>query len=218
VIGREGPVRPFELIRWARAQARIEQRDADGNARRLTQLEAHALLVLASYANAEAKAWPSIRSLALDCGLVPRRPERKDGKASAWRNDALSKALDALQDFQLIWSKRGGPGRPATRELLFNPDALPPIEDGRQDQQPPVPATRRGRAASHPSAMHQKYQTETVRNYGNGQTAERPEVATRRGRAATDRGERAASDESPEEVRQRIRASLAQAAETGATV
>jgi len=107
VIGRDGPVKPFELIRWARQQAR--QHD-------LKLLDAHVLLVLATYANADCIAWPSLRTLALDSGLQPT----PDG-----RNSAVSAAIARLEDLRLVWSKQAGHGHPAKRELLFKPEALP---------------------------------------------------------------------------------------------
>lgn len=103
MIGRKDDLRPFELIRWARDRASVEG---------LSQLEAHVLLLLATYANNEGKAWPSIKRLALDCGLRPTQ----DG-----RNSAVSVALQRLGDRRLIWTNQAGRGRPAVRELLFNP-------------------------------------------------------------------------------------------------
>lgn len=103
MIGREGPVDHFELVRWARHQA---------SAAKLTSREAHVLLLLATYANNDAVAWPSLRTLALAAGLKPTR----DG-----RNSAISAALARLEELALIWTKQGGHGQPARRELLFNP-------------------------------------------------------------------------------------------------
>lgn len=112
VIGRDGPVKPFALIRWAREQASVEHRGADGSRTKLKPIESHLLLVLATYANADATAWPSVRTLAMDCGLKPYR----DGRCSA-----VSAALQRLGDLQLIWTKQGGRGRSARRELLCKP-------------------------------------------------------------------------------------------------
>lgn len=107
---RQRPVRPFELIRWARgAAARYE----------LPALEAHLLLVLATYANGDCECWPGVRQLAADCRLRVVEPR---GTCST-----LSKALTGLQTRQLVWTRQGGRGRPAVRELLFDPD---------RDQQP----------------------------------------------------------------------------------
>lgn len=98
MIGRDGPVRPFELIRWAREQA---------GALELAQLEAHLLLVLATYANRDAACWPSLRTLARDC---------RRGRSQ------ISAALRRLEELDLVWSVQGGRGRAARRELLFNPN------------------------------------------------------------------------------------------------
>ena len=107
MIGRDGPVKPFELIRWARRQATVHG---------LRTLEAHVLLLLATYANEDGVAWPSLKTLALDSGLRPT----KDG-----RNSAVSAALARLEELRLIWTKQGGHGRPSQRELLFNPASQP---------------------------------------------------------------------------------------------
>jgi hypothetical protein len=98
VIGRDGPVKPFELIRWARQQA---------TAHSLHQTEAQVLLVLATYANADCVAWPSLNTLTADC----RRSRRQ-----------IVYAIRRLEELQLVWSAQGGNGRSARRELLFNPD------------------------------------------------------------------------------------------------
>jgi hypothetical protein len=103
MIGRHGPVKPFELIRWARQQARHHD---------LRPLEAHGLLVLATYANQEALAWPSIRTLALDAGLSV---SAKGG------NSSISAALVRLEELRLIWRRQAGRGHPAKCELLFMP-------------------------------------------------------------------------------------------------
>lgn len=112
MIGREGQVKPFELIRWARKRAAVHQ---------LRTLEAHVLLLLATYANADGIAWPSIKTLAVDSGLRPT----KDG-----RNSAVSAALSRLEDLQLIWTRQGGHGHPAKRELLFDPAKPSAYRDG----------------------------------------------------------------------------------------
>jgi hypothetical protein len=125
MIGREGEVRAFEMIRWARHQARAQH---------LRPLEAHVLLLLATYANtANCTAWPSLRTLALDSGLKPT----SDG-----RNSAVSAALSRLEELQLVWTCQGGHGRPARRELLFNPAvhvaAKPSREPAATPVQPPL--------------------------------------------------------------------------------
>ena len=107
MIGRAEEIRPFELIRWARQQAAAHE---------LRTLEAHVLLLLATYANKEGVAWPSIKTLAIDSGLRPT----KDG-----RNSAVSAALQRLEDERLIWTKQGGHGHSARRELLFRPASQP---------------------------------------------------------------------------------------------
>ena len=103
MIGRTEKVRPFDLIRWARAQSREHG---------LAPREAHVLLLLATYADETATAWPSIRRLALDCGLSPT----SDG-----RNSSVSAAISRLEELRLLWTKQGGHGHPARRELLFDP-------------------------------------------------------------------------------------------------
>lgn len=103
MIGRTEKVRPFDLIRWARAQSRVHG---------LAPREAHVLLLLATYADDTATAWPSIRTLALDCGLSPT----SDG-----RNSSVSAAISRLEELRLLWTKQGGHGHPARRELLFDP-------------------------------------------------------------------------------------------------
>jgi Helix-turn-helix domain len=125
VIGRHDQVKPFELIRWARQQAREHQ---------LKALEAHVLLVLATYANKDGIAWPSLKTLALDCGLKPRRRETKAGRVY-YTNTSISEALSRLADLQLVWTRQGGNGRPARRELLFNPARSHPASR----TQPPRP-------------------------------------------------------------------------------
>jgi hypothetical protein len=143
MIGREGEVKAFELIRWARHQARAQH---------LRPLEAHVLLLLATYANtANCTAWPSLRTLALDSGLKPT----SDG-----RNSAVSAALSRLEELQLVWTCQGGHGRPARRELLFNPAVhvapKPSREPAATPVQPPLmnpclPACRKATRRSLPA-------------------------------------------------------------------
>jgi len=120
VIGHNGNVRPFDLIRWARQQ--VAGHD-------LRPLEGHVLLVLATYANADGIAWPSIRTLARDCGLTPTQ---------AGSHSSVSRALARLEELGLVWTTQGGKGHPAKRELLFNPAAKPsPQADGMTDEPSP---------------------------------------------------------------------------------
>lgn len=102
MIGREGPVDHFKLMRWARRMA---------SACALKPIEAHILIVLASYANEKGEAWPQIKTLTRDCGRTP---------TPTGSNSAISTALGSLQKKELIWTRGGGKGRPATRELLFD--------------------------------------------------------------------------------------------------
>jgi Helix-turn-helix domain len=128
VIGRRGTIKPFQLIRWARAQA-LE--------RSLRPLEAHLLLVLATYANAEGVAWPSIATLARDAGLkvkVVKRRDRAGRVRTTYENSAVSAALAHLQQLGLIWRTQHGPGRPGNTELLFNPSVQP---ETKGDASPP---------------------------------------------------------------------------------
>jgi Helix-turn-helix domain len=113
MIGRAEPIKSWELVRWARQRASVEHTDLDGRRVTLTPLQAHVLLVLATYADQNAIAWPSVRTIALDCGLKPA----KDG-----RSRAITAALSRLGELQLVWTKQGGNGRSARRELLFNPE------------------------------------------------------------------------------------------------
>jgi len=115
MIGRDTPVKGFDLIRWARRQA-VESK--------LRPLEAHVLLVLATYANEDCVAWPSIKTLAEASGLKPTAAVSRGG-VEYHRNSAVSAALQGLEDRQLIWTKQGGHGRSAERELLYNPQPEP---------------------------------------------------------------------------------------------
>lgn len=124
MIGRDDPVKPFELIRWAREQARVHS---------LRPVEAHVLLVLATYANDEATAWPSLRTLAVDCGLRP---------TDAGRCSSVSAALRRLEDLRLVWTRQGGHGKPARRELLFNPQRSVKTEPSEDPDGASVPSTR----------------------------------------------------------------------------
>lgn len=124
MIGRDDPVKPFELIRWAREQARVHD---------LRPVEAHVLLVLATYANEDATAWPSLRTLAVDCGLRP---------TAQGRCSSVSAALQRLQDLRLVWTRQGGHGKPAKRELLFNPQRSATTEPSVHAEDASVPSTR----------------------------------------------------------------------------
>lgn len=137
MIGRAGPVKPFELIRWARAQAREHE---------LTQLEAHVLLLLATYADKEAVAWPSVATLARDsCLKVSVRV--RDGRREE-SNSSVSAALVRLEELQLIWRKQGGRGRPAKTELLFNPATWQPTDTQEGNGRSSPPVTRRAADAN----------------------------------------------------------------------
>lgn len=118
MIGRQGEIRPFDLIRWARQQAVTHN---------LRTLEAHVLLLLATYANKDAIAWPSIKTLARQSGLRVYEDER------GARNAAVSKAIARLEELGLLWTKQGGHGHPARRELLYNPAADPPSQPFAED-------------------------------------------------------------------------------------
>jgi len=107
MIGRSEPLKPFELIRWARQQARDKE---------LKPLEAHVLLVLSTYANDQGVAWPSIKTIAEDCGRKP---------TASGRHSQVSAAIAALESHQLLWTRQGGHGKPAQRELLWNPQRSP---------------------------------------------------------------------------------------------
>jgi hypothetical protein len=97
MIGRDGQVQHHDLKRWAREQA---------STGRLSRLEAHLLLVLATYCNGECICWPSRETLAGDTVSTV---------------SGVAKALRGLEEKRLIWSTQGGNGRSARRELLCNP-------------------------------------------------------------------------------------------------
>lgn len=143
MIGRTDPVKPFELIRWAREQVRVHN---------LKPREAHVLLVLATYANAKAEAWPSLRTIALDCGLSPKKQVATDGRVT-YSNSAASAAIRQLEDLKLVWTKQAGSGRPAVRELLYNPAQPSATPEGTDHSSANLPsATEEGtdEAASSP--------------------------------------------------------------------
>jgi DNA-binding MarR family transcriptional regulator len=110
VIGAQINASNFELLRWARTMAREH---------RLRPNEAHVLLLLATYANREAVAWPSLRTLALDAGYKPT----DSGTCST-----ISSAIARLEDLGLVWTKQAGHGKAARRELLYRPPAAEPSE------------------------------------------------------------------------------------------
>jgi hypothetical protein len=207
VIGRTGPVDRWALIRWARAQAVAHE---------LKPLDAHVLLVLATYANSECEAWPSIKTLALDCGLKPTPPRpRKDGKASAWRNNQISVALDRLQEKQLIWSTRRGPGQPAVRELLFNPDALASgqpdgMPSGKADVKDPPGSLQPSERQDGLTSGGQDRNNQTARAQTATTTTQNNQLSSHPvHRTATDPASR--TSETPEQVSEAIRESLEQA-------
>lgn len=157
MIGREGDVKPFELIRWARAAASRHS---------LKPLEAHVLLVLATYANADGIAWPSVKTLALDCGLRP---------TSTGRNSSVSAAISRLEELQLVWTKQAGHGQPAKRELLFNPAAEPSgRQDGRNSSATPQPSVSQDGSASSVPSQPSDLQDAAVRQAGPEVPVERP--------------------------------------------
>lgn len=121
MIGRTGPVDHFELVKWARRMA---------GACSLKPTEAHVLLVLATYANANAEAWPSLKTLAYACGRTPSA----DGTCST-----ISRALSELESRELLWTKQGGKGRTAKRELLFDPAFPMRPAPGWEVDQTPLP-------------------------------------------------------------------------------
>lgn len=121
MIGREGPVDHFDLVKWARRMA---------GACSLKPTEAHVLLVLATYANEDAEAWPSLKTLAFACGRAPSA----DGTCST-----ISRAIRGLEKRELVWTKQGGKGRSAKRELLFDPAYPMRPAPGWEVDQPPLP-------------------------------------------------------------------------------
>lgn len=156
----------MDLIRWARRQS---------GARDLKPLEGHVLVTLATYANKQAVAWPSIRTLAIDCGVRPT----KDG-----RNSAVSAALARLEDLGLVWTKQGGHGAPAKRELLYRPDQPSVVADGNAVAEPPQPSgTPDGTPvdrffAAFRSDGPQPSGTEDQKEPGNGQNSNNRKTTT----------------------------------------
>lgn len=122
MIGREGPVDHFDLVKWARRMA---------GACSLRPTEAHVLLVLATYANEDAEAWPSLRTIAYACGRTPT----KNGTCSS-----ISRALVELESRELVFSTQGGKGRTAKRELLFDPATPMRPAPGWEVDQAPLPS------------------------------------------------------------------------------
>lgn len=122
MIGRDGPVDHFELVKWARRMA---------GACSLKPTEAHVLLVLATYANEKAEAWPTLKTLAFACGRTPA----PNGTCST-----ISRAISGLEARQLVWTKQGGKGRSARRELLFDPAYPMRPAPGWEVDQTPLPS------------------------------------------------------------------------------
>jgi len=172
MIGRQGEVKHFDVVRWAREMVAEH---------RLRTLEAHVLLLLASYANSDAIAWPSIKTLAIQSGLRPTR----DG-----RNSAVSAALSRLEELRLIWTTQAGSGHPAKRELLYNPTV---IEAARPE----------GRIKGHQPPLMNALPS-TLEEGSAGQRA----GAACRSREASATGGDAQVDESREAVREEIARSL----------
>lgn len=149
MIGRNGPVDHFDLVRWARRQAHPDvlhtghpnpETGETPAPRRLRRIEAHLLLLLATYADQDARAFPGIKLLAEDTGLTVKT--RKKGGRESHECSQVTAALTALQELGLIWRRQAGRGRKATTELLFLPpeDAggnLAPRTAGGQDSCPP---------------------------------------------------------------------------------
>jgi hypothetical protein len=106
MIGRTETLTGFELARWARLMARKHE---------LAPREAHVLLILATYANPDGVAWPSLQTIARDAGLKPKA----DGRCST-----VSAALARLEELRLVWTTHGGRGATARRELLVDPAEL----------------------------------------------------------------------------------------------
>jgi hypothetical protein len=129
VIGRTELVKPFDLVRWAMAQA--ERPD-------LKPIDGHVLLVLAVRAKDRkdggwyrATCWPSLELIAKDCGR---------GHAGG-PNSAVSESLKRLTDLGLIYNEPKGHGRPSVRELLYKPSgpqATTSQEDARPQESTPA--------------------------------------------------------------------------------
>jgi hypothetical protein len=128
VIGRDGPVKGggYAIIKWAREQAREQD---------LSPVEAHVLLLLATYSDENACAWPSIKTLTELSGRkvgVRKASQRErrghEKQPDTPRNSAISAALQGLQDRGLIWTKRDGRRTPI-RELLC-PNPSPSVTQG----------------------------------------------------------------------------------------
>ncbi len=105
-----GQVNALHLIRWAREQT-VE--------RGLGGTEAHVLLLLATYADGDARCYPSLATLARRCGL----------KASEeGRNSTISAAVASLEDRGLISTRQAGRGKSPTRMLMFDDQRSDPQE------------------------------------------------------------------------------------------
>jgi hypothetical protein len=104
--------------------------------------EALVLYALVSYADARKQpviAYPSLRTLALDCGYKPTRYETTDKRGrtrAGWKCSSVSAAIDRLQELRLVWTTHEGRGQNAIRELLYRPEtstdaaiAEPPAEE-----------------------------------------------------------------------------------------
>lgn len=89
----------FAWIKGARAQAARPE---------LSPLAAHVLLILATYANRNGAAWPSIATIARDAGRSPTEKGKHSG---------VSRALRELESLDLVRTTRKGHGQPALRQL-----------------------------------------------------------------------------------------------------
>jgi hypothetical protein len=178
VIGRADDLTGYECNAWARRKARECG---------LTPIQAHVLLILATYAGSDGKCWPSIRTIALDAGYKPRadgtcsaisealhdlgpwhkhlkgevRSKKKNGEVVRW-------AVDTEHGLDLVWTSQAGRGRPAVRELLITQDdrSKPSSTEEGSAEVPEVPAVA---PVSLPSAPEdaQPSAPEDQKNQGN---------------------------------------------------
>lgn len=137
MIRARGKVTGFGITRWAIDMVAERQ---------LRPLEGHVLLLLACHAKIDdpahpdfCRAWPSVETLARQCGLKVVR--KGDG---AGRNSSISAALARLEELQLIWSTQSGNGRTARRELLYlgAPESASQVRDAVRESLESAPVHR----------------------------------------------------------------------------
>ena len=145
MIGRTEPVKPFDLIWWARHQGHHVEVERCGwceagvpPVAQLSRTALQVLVLLATYGNEEGKAWPAVSRIAREAGLAVKKVRGRECESNA-----VSAAITELTERGLIWRKGRGPGHSAVIELLFQ---TPRRTGGQQD-----PPRIRGRRADPPA-------------------------------------------------------------------